>query len=155
MYSPHSWVGVVFLGFWLSQFVAGMYSYTISTLEVEIKRTFSKYHKFLGKFVYGLGLVTCALGFQDMQSSDLSSSTPPGYMSMDMGTNSTGNNSMSNMNMSMPGMNMRMAMNMTMDMASNVTLEGYYPDSNLAQYSSACCLLLILAGLFTFFTFVR
>ena len=37
----------------------------------------AKYHRFLGACVYVVGLATCALGFQNMQSSDLAGSVPP------------------------------------------------------------------------------
>ena len=35
-------------------------------------------HTFVGRAVFLLGLAVCALGFQDMQSSDLAGSAPPG-----------------------------------------------------------------------------
>jgi len=126
MYSPHSWIGVCLLCLWGFQMIAGFFGQTyFRKLTPDQRRSFSKYHRFFGRFIYGLGLVTCALGFQDMQSSDLATSTPP------------------------------MA-NMTMDeMMMMGNLSGYLPNSSLAQYSSAGCLLLLLAGFATFSTFVR
>jgi len=78
-------------------------------------------HSFLGKIVYATGLATCAMGFQDMQGSDLSSSMPP----------------MNDTQMAM--------MNMTMgdDM-------GYSPTSTLAQSACACVLLITFCGIATF-----
>jgi len=122
MYSPHSWVAISFLSLWVIQVGAMMYTHFVIELSLTEKVLFNKYHRALGKFIYALGLATCALGFQDMQSSDLASSSPP--MSMDE----------------------MMMMNMTMT--------GYYPDSNLAQYSSGCCLILIFSGLATFAAFI-
>jgi len=72
-----------------------------------------------------VGIATCAMGLQDMQSSDLAGSTPP----------------MANMT----DMQMMMMPNMT----------GYLPDSNLAQYASSGCLLLLLSGVATMATFIR
>ncbi|KAG0016088.1 hypothetical protein BGZ80_009439, partial [Entomortierella chlamydospora] len=105
VYSPHSWAGIVFLSLWSLQLLAGLYVYIGGKRQsASQKRSFRKLHGFLGKSVYVVGLASCAMGFQDMQSSDLASSTPP---------------SSANMTMSMEDM------------------QGYFPDSNLAQYSSA------------------
>jgi cytochrome b-561 len=116
LYSAHSWVGIVFLLLWSLQFVAGFYAHLVVKKQTsEYKRKFSQFHDFLGKSVYAAGLVACIMGFQDMQSSDLASSTPPGNMTMPMGG-----------------------------------MQGYYPNSNLAQYSSASTVLLVFAGIATF-----
>jgi len=118
LYSPHSWLGVSLLSLWTIQMFGGICSQTIvSKLSPENQITFFKYHRFLGKSVYVLGLATCSMGLQDMQSSDLAGSTAPS----DVG---------------------------------EVAMIGYLPNSNLAQYSSAGSLLLLLNGLFTFLTFV-
>ncbi|KAI8605925.1 eukaryotic cytochrome b561-domain-containing protein [Dissophora ornata] len=117
VYSPHSWAGIAFLSLWSLQVLAGLNVYIVGKQSADRKRSFSKFHRFLGKSVYVVGLATCAMGFQDMQSSDLASSTP---------MNST---------------------TMTMSMAD---MEGYFPDSSWAQYSSAGGLLLILSGMATF-----
>jgi len=124
MYSPHSWIGVAFLSLWVIQFGNGLYfhAFAANDLNAQHKRTATKWHRYLGKCIYVLGLATCAMGFQDMQSSDLASSSPPMNMDMDV-----------------------QIMNMT----------GYYPDSNLAQYASACSLLLALMGMATFASFIR
>jgi len=71
MYSPHSWLAICLLGLWGIQFAGGALS---SWFQFAIWR---KYHHFLGRLVYGVALATCALGFQDMQSSDLAGSQPP------------------------------------------------------------------------------
>jgi len=129
MYSPHSWLGVALLSLWIIQMIAGIFwqnDLFQSKLSPNQKRTFSKYHKFLGKFIYGVGLATCAMGLQDMQSSDLAGSTQP-----------------------MPNMTDAQMMMM----GGNMT--GYLPDSNLAQYASGGVLLLLLSGLATLATFVR
>lgn len=118
LYSAHSWAGIVFLSLWLLQILAGFHVYVVGNKRTsEQKRAFSQFHSFLGKSVYAVGLVTCIMGFQDMQSSDLASSTPPN-----------------------PG-------NMTMAMGD---MQGYFPNSSLAQYSSAGSILLIFSGLATF-----
>jgi len=166
-YSPHSWVGIALLSLWFIQMVVGTYSH-IATLNPDQKRTFSRYHGFLGKFIYGLGLVTCAMGFQDMQSSDLASSTPPGMQlssdmmsGMDSSSMTTGMDMMSGMVMTtaMDMSGMVMTSDMSSMMSSNMTdmmsMSGYFPNSPLAQYSSAGSFLLILVGLATFFNFIR
>jgi len=120
LYSAHSWTGIVFLFLWSLQIVAGFHVHIVGKKQTaESKRVFKQFHGLLGKSVYAVGLVTCVMGFQDMQSSDLASSTPPNQGNMTMG------------NMTMP-------------------MQGYYPDSSLAQYSSACSILLIFSGLATF-----
>jgi len=60
MYSPHSWMGAATVLLWLSQIIMGMYASTDSAL-----------HSFIGKTVYALGLATCALGFQERQTTEL------------------------------------------------------------------------------------
>jgi len=127
MYSPHSWIGIALLSLWIIQMAAGIYTQLYySKLSTKQKIQFSKYHKFLGKCIYCIGLATCAMGLQDMQGSDLATSTPP----------------MANMT---DAQMMMMMPNMT----------GYFPDSNLAQYSSAGALLLLFSGVATMAAFVR
>jgi len=77
MYSPHSWVGVVLLGFWTLQMSAGIYAHGIRKLTHEEYSVFRKWHTFTGKFIYAVGLAVCAMGLQNMQSSDLAASTAP------------------------------------------------------------------------------
>jgi len=125
LYSPHSWIGVALLSLWTLQVLAVGYVFVMSVLAPSYKYpSFFTYHRYLGKCVYAVGLATCAMGFQDMQSSDLAGSTPPGT-------------------------------NMTDMMMMNMTMAGYYPDSDLAQYASAGSLLLLISGLFTFALFLR
>jgi hypothetical protein len=80
-YSPHSWTAIVFWSLWGIQIFCKL----AFTLPIT-------YHRFLGNCVYGVGLAVCAMGLQDMQSSDLAYSTPP----MDMAD-------MAAMNMTMSG----------------------------------------------------
>ena len=77
LFSPHSWIGVACMTLWGIQFVGGFFSQAIKAkLTVEQRKVFLKWHRFLGRAVYVIGLATCALGLQDMQSSDLAMSTP-------------------------------------------------------------------------------
>jgi len=135
VYSPHSWLGIALLILWGSQFVAGLYIHVIGNLGRDDKIFIVKIHKYLGKVIYVTGLATCALGLQDMQSSDLASSTPPMPGIYDT--------------LSMGGQTVIVSGNMTI----NVT--GYYPNSPEAQYSSACTILLLFLGMATFGTLLR
>lgn len=65
-YSPHSWMAIVFLSLWGIQIM--------SKLGLTIPLA---YHRFLGNCIFAVGLAVCAMGLQDMQSSDLATSTPP------------------------------------------------------------------------------
>jgi len=130
VYSPHSWLGIAVLVLWGIQMAAGIYIHIIGELSSNDKILLAKIHRYLGKVIYVAGLVTCALGLQDMQSSDLASSTPP-----------------------MPGMQDNMGMSDVMVMGS-MNMTGYYPNSPQAQYSSACTILLLLIGMATFGTLV-
>jgi len=121
MYSPHSWVAICFLTLWLLQLIAGFATYLIIQ-SPHTRAAASKYHRFLGLVTYTTGIVTCALGFQDMQSSDLGAM----YLAMNMSGSGGGN-------MEMGGMN------------------GYLYDSALSDYSSACALLLVFLGIATAF----
>jgi len=137
-YSPHSWVGIVFLSLFAFQAVLKLVG------EKHPPWLLSKpYHRFLGHAVYVTGLACCAMGFEDMQCSDLAGSSPPGMMS-DMSMGGMGGMNMSGMDMS--GMDMSMS-------GSNVT--GYYPDSEFARISSAASVMLVLQGLATFLTQVK
>lgn len=78
LYSPHSWVGVLLLCLWAIQLFAGILIHgTTKNYAADLKGKLSGYHRFLGLFIYGVGLATCAMGFQDMQGSDLAGSTMP------------------------------------------------------------------------------
>jgi hypothetical protein len=75
MYSPHSWCAVCFLALWGMQFAGGIYIRSCSDPSSYTK--LQRFHRFLGMAVYTVGLATCALGFQNMQASDLAGSVPP------------------------------------------------------------------------------
>jgi len=82
MYSPHSWLAVCLLGLWLMQFTSSaVQAYLYQGGRRGFYPTWARAHRFLGFVIYGVALATCALGFQDMQSSDLSGSVPP-YVSV-------------------------------------------------------------------------
>lgn len=68
-FSPHSWVAIVFLSLWGIQIICKLGGLPLV------------YHRFLGNCIFAIGLAVCAMGLQDMQSSDLASSTPPMDMS--------------------------------------------------------------------------
>ena len=117
-YSPHSWLGIVFLSLLLIQVVSRLIGGAVGAGK-ESGGLANDLHIFLGRVIYLMGLACCALGFQDMQTSDLSASTPP----------------------------MAPMINAT---SSSSSEEGYYPESSLAQYASACVLLLTLSALVNF-----
>jgi len=122
MYSPHSWLGVALITLWGLQFLFGLTSWFDA-----VKRkmaTYKKYHIFVGKVVYVLALATCAMGLQDMQSSDLSSSLSP------------------------------FVYNQTAVNLDDMNVTGYFPNSNLAQYASSGCILLLIMGINTFLIFL-
>jgi len=127
VYSPHSWMGIVVLILWSLQMTAGIYTFIYQSPSNKIM--LANTHKFLGKVIYGAGLATCALGLQDMQSSDLASSTPP-----------------------IPGTFDTLGMGQVVARVGNMTVNitGYYPNSPEAQYSSACTILLLFIGMATF-----
>jgi len=133
VYSPHSWLGITILILWGLQMAAAIFIHAIDKLSPHNKARLTKVHRYLGKVIYVAGLATCALGLQDMQSSDLAGSTAPipgFYDTMDMGGGQwaviVGN--------------------------ETIFLSGYYPTSPEAQYSSACTILLLFLGMATFGT---
>lgn len=67
LYSPHSWLGIVFLSLWVLQLALRFTPAAAHGL-----------HAFVGRGIFVLGLCVCALGFQDMQGSDLAGAVPPG-----------------------------------------------------------------------------
>jgi hypothetical protein len=85
-------------------------------------------HHFLGHCMYGLGLATCATGFQDMQSSDLAAADAAVYTVL----NGTLESEYPNGH----------------DDANGDT--GYLPNSTLAQLSSAGAVLLVTLGIVTY-----
>jgi len=131
VYSPHSWLGMAILILWGVQLATGIYVHAIGNPGIDDKFLLAKIHKYLGLVIYVGGLATCALGLQDMQSSDLATSTPL-----------------------MPGMEDTMGMGQMVIASGNntVNMTGYYPDSPEAQYSCACTILLFLLGMATFGT---
>jgi len=133
VYSPHSWLGIAILILWGVQLATKLYVYVVDVSE-EDRTNLLKLHRYLGKVIYVAGLATCALGLQDMQSSDLASSTP-----VISGTYDT---------LNMGDSEMIVIGNTTI----NVT--GYFPNSPEAQYSCACTILLLLIGMATFGTVV-
>jgi len=70
LFSPHSWMGMLVCCCWLLQFFFGLASRVMS-VSPRMKAASSRIHKFFGKAIYVTSLATCAMGFQDMQSSDL------------------------------------------------------------------------------------
>lgn len=73
MYSAHSWAGVATLGLWTVQVVSSV-TFRLAPVPKSLKDGFSDWHQYLGCCVFVSGLATCALGLQDMQSSDLAGS---------------------------------------------------------------------------------
>ncbi|KAJ3196365.1 hypothetical protein HK101_009178 [Irineochytrium annulatum] len=88
LYSPHSWAGIAFLALYILQFIGGAASQAI-TLSARTHRITRRLHALLGDACYILGVAVCAMGFQDMQGSDLAESSPPMDM-MNMTMNMTG-----------------------------------------------------------------
>ena len=70
MFSPHSWLGVAVLTLWTLQFIARLLHYAIRSPALRLVS--NRLHLFFGKVIFVSALATCALGFQDMQGSDLS-----------------------------------------------------------------------------------
>jgi len=124
-YSPHSWLGISVLCLWAIQMIFGI----VTTLEI-VPKLLWKLHKFLGKVIYCALLATCALGFQNMQSSDLASSTQliPGIQDT-LSMNSQGSINIGNV---------------------TVNVTGYFPYSPESEYACACTLLLFFMGIATF-----
>ncbi|GAX75228.1 hypothetical protein CEUSTIGMA_g2672.t1 [Chlamydomonas eustigma] len=71
LFSPHAWIGVAVLCAWLLQLTGGVISAIIPDMSAETKDMIRKLHRFWGRCVFATGLATCAMGLQDMQSSDL------------------------------------------------------------------------------------
>ena len=58
-------MGIALLSLWTIQLIAGLYVHTPpAVLGLEYKNLLRKYHRFLGMFIYAVGLATCAMGFQ-------------------------------------------------------------------------------------------
>jgi len=73
MYSPHSWAGVATICLWGIQIILRIVSYYVRSLRI------AHLHAYVGKVVYVAVLATCAMGLQDMQSSDLGDNDSMGY----------------------------------------------------------------------------
>jgi len=130
VFSPHSWLGIALLGLWGIQVFLGIYSRLWA--KPDEKLLLVKIHQFLGKVIYVLGLATCAMGLQDMQSSDLAGSSSPMLM---VGSDD---------------MNMGDNMGMIMANGSMMNMTGYFPHSMYAQYSCGCTILLLFIGIAVF-----
>jgi len=128
MYTPHSWLGIITVCLFVLQMLGGVYmksSYTAHWND-EMKLKARGVHGYIGRVLYISGIVTCMTGFQNMQSSDLSSSTDgtPGTDGMYM------NGVWMNATAGMPGM-------------------GYTPLSTLAQMACGAVLMLGMVAFFT------
>ena len=60
-YSPHAWLGLLFMLSWLVQCIGRFFPYYFT-----VER-----HRFLGRFTYIIGLVCCCLGLQQQQTRQL------------------------------------------------------------------------------------
>lgn len=132
-YSPHSWLGIITMALFGVQVIYSVVIYYIMKWPAgteKRKQVFVDAHHFIGHCMFAVGLATCATGLQDMQSSDLASST---VTTDDM-------SSMSGMTI-MTGMTMG---NATQAMA------GYGPFSTDAQLASAGSVMLFVMGACTF-----
>jgi hypothetical protein len=76
LYSPHSWMGVALLSLWVIQLTGGIFAQLFPN-NPKVQGLVHMSHRYLGKVIYAVGLATCAMGLQDMQSSDLAGSTAP------------------------------------------------------------------------------
>ena len=97
------------------------------------KEIYVNIHHFIGRSVYIFGLVTCALGFQDMQSSDLASSTSSDSSdSSSMDTSGIGGGG---------GINIT-----TSGTIMDLDMDGYLYNSVFAQLASAGTIVLGMLG---------
>jgi cytochrome b561 len=73
MYSAHSWLGVVLIGIWVLQGCCGIIKFCMKRTKQDVsqEKKIVAVHHFFGYCIYALGLTTCALGFQSMQTSDI------------------------------------------------------------------------------------
>ena len=67
LFTPHSWIGVATLLLWGVQAGLRLAVYAVPSMAAAVGR----WHAFLGKAIYVSALAACAMGFMDMQSSDL------------------------------------------------------------------------------------
>ncbi len=75
MFTPHSWLAASVLVLAAVQPIVAVAAFFVCT---SLRNTaVAEMHRFLGKAIYFAGLAVCALGFQDMQSSDLCGSVAP------------------------------------------------------------------------------
>jgi hypothetical protein len=82
LYSPHSWLALVFFLLLFLQTLLGVFMHCNNKWKPVVE------HRFLGVSLYVTGMATCALGFQSMQSSDLGGSMQQ-LMNLAMDTNGT------------------------------------------------------------------
>jgi len=72
LYTPHSWIGVLTLLVWFIHLCGGFLVFVLSKYPLAVYgQSVVRVHQFIGKTLYVMMLTTCAMGFQDMQSSDL------------------------------------------------------------------------------------
>lgn len=60
-YSPHAWIGIIFMGAWIIQCVGRFFP----------NRFTINYHRFFGRILYTTGLICCCLGIQQQQTRQL------------------------------------------------------------------------------------
>jgi hypothetical protein len=82
LYSPHSWLALVFFLLLFIQTLLGVLMHCTKWKKPVVE------HRFLGVSLYVTGMATCALGFQSMQSSDLGGSMQQ-LMNLAMDANGT------------------------------------------------------------------
>lgn len=78
VYSPHSWIGISCLSLWTVQVAGGFFK---AFKLFGRRRAMKRVHAFLGSAVFVCGLVACATGLEDMQSSDLATGSYPPHSS--------------------------------------------------------------------------
>jgi len=71
LYTPHSWLGVMTLLLWFIHVIGGSVLFGLKWVSEDRMPIALSAHHFFGKFIYVLSLATCAMGLQNMQSSDL------------------------------------------------------------------------------------
>ncbi|XP_008179951.1 cytochrome b reductase 1-like isoform X1 [Acyrthosiphon pisum] len=65
LYSLHSWLGVVTISMFLSQFVSGFVSFLFPGIAAQYKEAVMPYHIFFGIFNFVLAIATSVLGFSE------------------------------------------------------------------------------------------
>lgn len=70
VYSPHAWCGISTLCVWALNLGCGLVK-RAGVLQPPAQARLRRLHAFFGKLSFAGGLASCALGYQDMQGSDL------------------------------------------------------------------------------------